>query len=59
MGLTLLQRACVVIEELGLPDHSDACVAALALAIMQIARTSPEDTAETVAVLARMMARRV
>lgn len=58
MGRTLLERALCVMDELGVPDHSDACISALALAIMAMVRTSPEDQAEQVAVIARMMARR-
>jgi hypothetical protein len=52
---SLLARALSVVEEVELPDRSSATIAALALAIIQIARTSPQDQAEQIAVIAAMM----
>lgn len=54
-GLKLLWKAVLTCEELSLPPRADAVVGALALAIMDIAKTSPFDTAERVKVIGRIM----
>lgn len=53
----LTERAALVLRGLPVPDHSDACISALALAIIEIAGSSPDDQAEQVALIARMMRR--
>jgi len=51
----LIARASSTVATIDLPDRASATIAALALAIIQIAKTSPQDQADQVASIAGMM----
>jgi hypothetical protein len=51
----LLTRALGVVNDTDLPDRAAATVGALSLAIIQIARSSPQDQADQIASIAAMM----
>jgi hypothetical protein len=51
----LMARATDVLSSVDVPDRASACIGALALAIIQIAKTSPQDQADQVAAIAGMM----
>jgi hypothetical protein len=54
-GRNLLQRAEHVVSQAELPERHSAAIGALALLIIQIARTSPGDQAEQCAAIAALM----
>lgn len=58
-GLALLERALGVVDSLyPIPDHADACIGALALAIIETAKRHPAEVAPQVAVISRLMENR-
>ena len=56
-ALALMQRAMGAVEATPLPDRTDAIVGQLALLIIQVVKTSPDDQAENAAQIAKVMAR--
>ncbi len=54
-GTALLQRASAVVSEMELPERHSATIGALALLIIQSAKTSPGDQAEQFDAIARLM----
>lgn len=54
-GQALLQRASLVVSEMELPERHSAAIGALALLIIQIAKTSPGDQAEQCEAIAALM----
>lgn len=57
-GIKLLKSAADAAEALGeLPPHHDAIVGALALCVSRMLRTSPDDEADNLAIIARLAAR--
>ena len=53
-GTALLERAALVCREHGdLPDHAQAIIGMLALSIIRIVKTSPDDEAEQLALIAK------
>ena len=57
-GVPQLERAALVARQFHpLPDHADAIIGALALAIIQIINSSPDDQAENLAQIARLARR--
>ena len=51
----LMARAQNVVGNIDLPDRAAAVIGALSLAIIQIAKTSPQDQADQIAAIAGMM----
>jgi len=51
----LMARAQGVVSTVDLPDRAAAVIGALSLAIIQIAKTSPQDQSDQVAAIAGMM----
>lgn len=54
-GKALLQRASLVVSDMELPERHSAAIGALALLIIQIAKTSPGDQAEACQAIAELM----
>lgn len=58
-GITLLERAAVSAREYGnLPPHADAILGMLALSIIAMVRTSPDDEADRLEQISRAARRR-
>lgn len=51
----LMQRATLCVEASAMSDRTDAIVGQFALLIIQIAKTSPADQAETAAQIVKVM----
>ena len=56
-GTSLLERAAYVARERELPPHVDAIIAMLALSIIGMIATSPDDEAERLAAIAAVARR--
>ena len=54
-GKALLQRASFVVSDMELPERHSAAIGALALLIIQIAKTSPVDQVEQFEAIAALM----